>query len=114
MVRILIALFIFLFSVGTATAQRYTDHLDRGLVAMKVGKGVFLSWRIQAEEYYDVTYNVYRDGTKLNDAPLSVSNFTDTEGTTSSTYTVTAIVNGQEQTPCTTQSPGHRATRRFS
>ena len=105
MVRILIALFIFLFSVGTATAQRYTDHLDRGLVAMKVGKGVFLSWRIQAEEYYDVTYNVYRDGTKLNDAPLSVSNFTDTEGTTSSTYTVTAIVNGQEQTPCTTQSP---------
>ena len=43
-------------------AQRVTDKLDRGLVAMKAGGGVYLSWRIFGEEYYDVTYNVYRDG----------------------------------------------------
>ena len=48
-------------------AQRVVDKLDRGLVAMKVSKGVFLSWRVLGEEYYDVQYNVYRDGTKVAD-----------------------------------------------
>ena len=51
-------------------SQRVTDKLNRGLVAMKVTDGVFLSWRITAEEYYDTEYNVYRDGTKLNTEPL--------------------------------------------
>ena len=58
-------------------AQRVTDKLDRGLIAMKVSDGIFISWRITAEEYYDTEFNVYRDGTKLNAEPLSVSNFTD-------------------------------------
>ena len=29
-----------------AFAQRTTDKLDRGLVAMKVNSGVYLSWRL--------------------------------------------------------------------
>lgn len=84
----------------TGNAQRTTDKLDRGLVAMKVSKGVYLNWRIPAEEYYDVTYNVYRNGVKINDAPLSVSNFTDASGTSDNTYTVTAVVRGKEQQQC--------------
>ena len=79
-----LALVCFLLSGGTATAQRHTDSLDRGLVAMKSGSGVFLSWRILAEEYYNVTYNVYRDGQQLNSEPLSVSNYKDNAGTTAS------------------------------
>ena len=86
--------------MNCALAQRNTDHLDRGLVAMKVSGGVFLSWRICAEEYYDVTYNVYRDGTKINEEPLSVSNFTDKSGNASAQYTVSAIVQGVEQEQC--------------
>ena len=78
-------------------AQRVTDKLDRGLVAMKTTDGVFLSWRITAEEYYDTEYNVYRDGTKLNTNPLSISNFTDKEGTATANYTVRAVVGGKEQ-----------------
>ena len=58
-------------------AQRPTDKLDRGLVAVKTTNGVYCSWRIFAEEYYDVTYNIYRDGTKLNSEPLTVSNYQD-------------------------------------
>ena len=88
-----------------AQAQRVTDKLDRGLVAMKAGVGVYLSWRIFGEEYYDVTYNVYRDGVKVNDAPLSVSNYTDNSGTTASTYTVAAVVKGKEQEPCKAVTP---------
>ncbi len=80
-----------------ANAQRFTDKLDRGLVAVKTTSGVYCSWRIQADEYYDVKYNLYRDGTKVNSEPLNVSNFTDASGSTSSTYTVKAVVNGVEQ-----------------
>lgn len=80
-----------------ANAQRFTDKLDRGLVAVKTTKGVYCSWRIQADEYYDVKYNLYRDGTKVNAEPLDVSNFTDTSGSESSQYTVKAVLNGVEQ-----------------
>ena len=92
-----------MLSLGTQ-AQRMTDKLDRGLVAMKVNGGVFLSWRIQADEYYNVTYNVYRDGTPVAQN-LTVSNYTDPQGTSTSTYTVAAVVKGQPQTPCAAKKP---------
>lgn len=92
-------------TVVSSFAQRITDKLDRGLVAMKTADGVFLSWRITAEEYYDTEYNVYRDGTKLNTEPLSVSNFTDKEGTSTASYTVRAVVSGEEQESCAAVMP---------
>ena len=92
-----------MLSLGTQ-AQRMTDKLDRGLVAMKVNGGVFLSWRVQADEYYNVTYNVYRDGTPVAQN-LTVSNYTDPQGTSTSTYTVAAVVKGQPQAPCAARTP---------
>ena len=85
-----------LVSMG-ANAQRFTDKLDRGLVAVKTTKGVYCSWRIQADEYYNVKYNLYRDGTRVNAEPLDVSNFTDASGSEGSQYTVKAVLNGVEQ-----------------
>ena len=95
----MIALTVLMVSTH-AVAQRMTDKLDRGLVAVKTDGGVFCSWRILGEEYYDVTYNIYRDGTKLNAEPLKVSNFTDAAGTADSKYTVSAVVRGKEQAQC--------------
>lgn len=86
-------------------AQRVTDKLDRGLVAVKTNTGVYCSWRIPAAEYYDTQYNIYRDGVKLNAEPLDVSNYTDPSGTTAGRYAVTAIVRGQEQQPCEAVTP---------
>ena len=86
-----------LTSFSGVMAQRVMDRLDRGLVAVKTTAGVYCSWRIQADEYYDVKYKLYRDGTKVNSEPLNVSNFTDASGSQSSTYTVKAVVNGVEQ-----------------
>ena len=60
-----------------------------------MGGSTFLSWRILADEYFGVTYNVYRDGVKLNTEPLTVSNYTDSGVGTN--YTVKAVVNGMEQ-----------------
>ena len=81
-------------------AQRQMETLDRGLVAVKTASGVFTSWRIDGTEYYDTQYNLYRDGTRVNQEPLEVSNFTDPAGTESSTYTVRAVVRGEEQEAC--------------
>ena len=81
--------------------QRMTDRLDRGLVAVQTESGVYCSWRVLAEEYYDVTYNLYRDGVKVNQEPLKVSNYTDAAGTAASKYTVTAIgLRNRESEPC--------------
>lgn len=84
------------FFVLPATAQRRMDKLDRGLVAVKTDTGVFASWRVFGEDADNVQFNIYRDGTLLNAAPLSVSNFTDTSGNTTSKYTVKTVVNGVE------------------
>lgn len=86
-----------LLLAAPVSAQRFQDKLDRGLVAVKVTNGVYCSWRVLGEEYYNVAYNIYRDGTKLNSTPLTVSNYSDTSGSATSKYTVRAVVNGVEQ-----------------
>lgn len=88
-----------------AFGQRQMDSLDRGLVAMKTDAGVYCSWRINANEWDNTLYNIYRGGTKLNDAPLEVSNFTDPTGSLDATYTVKAVVNGVESEACTPVKP---------
>jgi len=93
---------IVLLFIATATfAQRTTDHLDRGLVAVPAasGSGNLVSWRVFAEEYYDVTYNLYCDGTQIA-KNLSASNYTHTAGTATSKYQVAAVVRGVEQEKC--------------
>ena len=97
---------VLMFSVVLSVhAQRTMDKLDRGLVAVKTSSGVFCTWRIFGEEYYDVTYNIYRNGTKLNAEPLTVSNYTDNGGSTSSSYQVEAVVRGVPQEKCNAVTP---------
>ncbi|MBR0433295.1 MAG: rhamnogalacturonan lyase [Bacteroidaceae bacterium] len=100
----LFSLLAFLFTLSVQ-AQRPTDSLDRGLVAVELKSGVFVSWRVQSDEYYGVTYNLYRDGVKLNEQPLSVSNYTDASGRAGNSYSVRAVVNGVEQAACTPVQP---------
>lgn len=91
------------FLAGSTTlgmqAQRITDRLDRGLVALpsQSGSGNFVSWRIFGEEYYDTEYNLYRDGVRVNTAPLKISNFIDDAGTATSTYQVAPVMAGIEK-----------------
>ena len=90
-----ILIFLAMLTVSTVNAQRLTDNLDRGLVAVNMDGSTFLSWRILADEYFGTTYNVYRDGTKIAEG-LTVSNYTDSSVGTN--YTVRAVVNGVEKT----------------
>ncbi|MBP5339939.1 MAG: autotransporter-associated beta strand repeat-containing protein [Prevotella sp.] len=95
----LLALFL-TACVAIGFAQRTTDILDRGLVAVPSGSGTFVSWRIFGEEYYDTEYNLYRNGTKVNQEPLKVSNYYDSAGRSGAKYQVAAVVRGVEQAKC--------------
>ena len=99
----LLSVLMLTMAVGSF-AQRQTDKLDRGLIAIKTTQGIYCSWRIMAEEYYDVTYNLYRDGQKIA-SNLETSNYTDNAGTTSSKYTVRAVVRGVEQSDSKEATP---------
>ncbi len=90
-----------LWHVGSANAEtasssphlaRQAEFLDRGLVAVKTDAGVFLSWRLLGDESYATRFHLYRDGKKLNRAPVtSTTNYLDATGTTASVYTVRRI-----------------------
>jgi len=109
MKKMLLLALMALISVGIQ-AQRVTDKLTRGLIAIPQGDktgqddrygmsgtGIFVSWRILPTEYYDTKYNVYRDGTKVAEN-LDVSNYQDNGGSKTSTYKVVPVVKGVEQT----------------
>ena len=95
---VLLAILSLVF-VSNVYAQRKTDQLDRGLVAVKVSSGVYVSWRVQADEYYGVTYKLYRNGALIAQN-LYTSNYTDAGGSISSTYTVAPVKNGVEGQVC--------------
>ncbi len=80
------------------SAQRQMEKLDRGLLAVRTGSGILVSWRILGTEWNGAGFNLYRDGGKLNTEPITgAGNFIDTSGTTESAYYMRAIINGVEQ-----------------
>ena len=93
------SVWIFLFfCVSANAATRQMEYLDRGVVAVKVSGGVYISWRYLGTDNPSVGFNIYRNGTKVNASPVTTStNYTDTQGTTNSTYTVKTVINGIEQ-----------------
>ncbi|HRZ97018.1 MAG TPA: rhamnogalacturonan lyase [Paludibacter sp.] len=91
---------VFLFLTTTIHAiSRQMEYLNRGLVAVKVSSGVFLSWRYLGTDNPSIGFNIYRNNTKLNASPISNStNYSDASGTISSIYKVLPILNGIEDT----------------
>ncbi|TWI69467.1 rhamnogalacturonan endolyase [Pseudoduganella lurida] len=79
-----------------AAPARQVERLDRGLVALPAGGGIFLSWRVLGSDAADTRFNVYRDDVKLNAAPLDASNFTDAGGNASARYTIRPVVKDKE------------------
>ncbi|MDP4181425.1 MAG: dockerin type I domain-containing protein [Bacillota bacterium] len=89
----------------SGAAPRQMENLNRGVVAVKVSNGVFVSWRMFGTDPSDIGFNVYRNGTKLNSSPITSStNYVDAGGSTGSTYAVRPVLNGQEQAASETAS----------
>jgi autotransporter-associated beta strand protein len=94
-------LFLLLSFLQPLYSQRRMEDLDRGLVAVKLTNGVYLQWRIGGEEWFDASYNVYRDGVKIhNVSTTGASNYSDPDGTLASKYKVSAVVGGVEEEAC--------------
>lgn len=108
--RILTFLLVYtLLALPLQSAQRQMEYLDRGLVAVKTEKGVFISWRLLGNDPEQTAFNVYRNGNeRINKAPLTdVTNLTDEKGTLTDRYTVRAIINGKETEESTPAVPWH-------
>ena len=86
--------------VPSLTGHYWMENIDRGVVAVKVTGGVYVGWRMFGYEYNpttptSVSYNLYRDGTKVASVTDS-TNYLDASGTASSSYTVTPVIAGTE------------------
>jgi len=79
-------------------AARQMEALDRGLVAIPQANGqVFASWRVLGTDAESVSFNVYRDGTKINNEPITgATNLIDPGASATGKYTVSAITRGTE------------------
>jgi autotransporter-associated beta strand protein len=93
-------LFLLLFCIISTPlfGQRKMENLGRGTLAVQTDNGIYVNWRIKGTEWFDVAYNLYRNGTKINSNPIAgASNYTDASGSPASGYKVKAVINGVEQ-----------------
>ena len=88
------------YSTAVATTLvRQVEYLDRAPVAVKVEQGVYLGWRLLGLDDRDLGFQVYRDGVRITDQPITGStNYVDADGTADDTYFVTALVGDREVT----------------
>ena len=99
--RTLLCASLLLWMSTPANAQRFMDNLGRGLVAIPENNSNYITWRRLGTEYYDVTYNLYKNGSLLASG-LTTTNYSDSQSATSDTqYQVAAVVGGVEQEKCT-------------
>lgn len=92
-------LLLFCFVLTMVSATRRMEYLHRGLVAVKISSGVYLSWRFLGTDSAATGFNLYRNNVKLNANPITAStNYVDASGTTSSSYKIVPILNGLEDT----------------
>ncbi|MBO9700112.1 MAG: rhamnogalacturonan lyase [Sporocytophaga sp.] len=83
--------------------QYAMEKLNRGVVSVRSGNNNFVSWRWLGTED-NITFNLYRNGTKVNTTPLTVTNYTDNGAPANSQYNVKAVVGGIEQAASETVS----------
>ena len=86
-----------LLTTVSANAQRVTDKLDRGVVAVPMNNGGYLvTWRRYGSEYYDTKYNLYRNGSIVA-TNLDNTNYTVANGSSTDKYEVEAVMRGVVQ-----------------
>ncbi|NYE39300.1 rhamnogalacturonan lyase [Streptomyces fulvorobeus] len=81
-----------------AAPARQAEALDRGVVSVHTGSGNLVTWRWLGTDPDNVSFNLYRAGTKVNPSPLTRStNYFHPGAPATADYTVRAVVDGAEQ-----------------
>lgn len=76
MIRIVLTLCVSAWSVLLSAQPNYSDslvseYLGRGVVAVRQStEEVFVTWRYLDSDPADIAFNIYRDGLKINSAPI--------------------------------------------
>lgn len=73
-------------TAGATSITREVENLDRGVVAVKVDGGVFVSWRRLGTEPADTNFALYRDNQLVTSG--AITNYVDAGGTLDSVYKV--------------------------
>ncbi|WP_433005395.1 rhamnogalacturonan lyase [Kribbella sp. CA-294648] len=82
----------------TQTSAPRPEQLNRGVISVHTGKGNRVSWRQLADDPAGTSFNVYRNGIKVNKAPVSgATSFVDTGAPAGAKYVVRAATNGVER-----------------
>jgi hypothetical protein len=85
------------------TSEPYSmERLDRGVAAIPVndGNGMLVTWRLLASEYNKgLTFNVYRNGDKINTSPVALLDYVDAHGTTGDIYVIETVNTGAKSKP---------------
>jgi rhamnogalacturonan endolyase len=88
---------VLIFSLQPQALKRKMEYPDRGLVAVKTGNGVFLSWRISGNEK-TTSFNIYKNGVLSKYVSAAeAANWIDAAGTSTDKYVVKAVVDGIEE-----------------
>lgn len=82
-------------SAQISPATRNMENLDRGVVAMKVDKGTYISWRRLGTEPANTNFELYRNQEKI--AEGAITNYSDPDGQLGDNYTV--VCNGTMSAP---------------
>jgi hypothetical protein len=90
-------LWILTACTAVLTAQMQVERLDRGAVAVTQEQGTFLSWRLLADDAYDLGFNIYRNGQRINKQPVTdVTSYMDAGAPAGSSYVLRPVRNGRE------------------
>lgn len=82
----------------SATAQQVKEKLNRAPVAVKTSQGILVSWRSLTADAPEMTFNVYRNGTKVASNIANVTNWLDKEGKAGDTYQIETSTGEKSQT----------------
>ena len=83
------------FGVG-GNGTAIMEYLDRGVYAVNSGNGMFVSWRFNANDAENTTFQLYRDGELIyTSEPGSPTCYQDAGGSAASKYRVDTVVGGK-------------------
>ncbi|MFC4563976.1 rhamnogalacturonan lyase [Nocardiopsis mangrovi] len=74
-----------------------SQGLGRGAVSVGGDDGNLVSWRLFAGDPEDIGFNLYRDGTRVNDEPITgTTSYLDEDAPSNAEYTVAPVVGAEE------------------
>ena len=72
----------------TVSAQQVKEKLNRAPVAVKTSQGILVSWRSLTSDAQSLSFDVYRNGSKIAGGISDVTNYLDGNGTAGDTYRI--------------------------